>query len=188
MPYGCEGGGLCDGSGAPSNAAFHRAGLQLVKDAVCRPRAQKRLQRHACLTGVVCACCAGRAGAERDGPGLGKRFMLTKTLEWNLQWCILDAMLDEHFRIKPAFKHDAARLQRRFRCAAHSLLWGAGACACWHPLPWHACAARLVTCAAAAAPEPPSCACMASPGTRRGSEVTVQVHVDGGTWGRDLLW
>ena len=49
-------------------------------------------------------------------PGLGKRFMLTKTLEWNLQWCILDAMLDEHFCIKPAFKHDTLRLQRRFRC------------------------------------------------------------------------
>jgi hypothetical protein len=57
-------------------------------------------------------------------PGLGKRFMLTKTLEWNLQWCILDAMLDEHFCIKPAFKHDTARLQRRFRCARSRTCFG----------------------------------------------------------------
>ena len=48
-------------------------------------------------------------------PGLGKRFMLTKTLEWNLHWCILDAMLDHNFRIKEEFKHDVTRLQRRFR-------------------------------------------------------------------------
>ena len=48
-------------------------------------------------------------------PGLGKRFMLTKTLEWNLHWCILDAMLDQNFRIKEEFKHDVTRLQRRFR-------------------------------------------------------------------------
>ncbi len=51
-------------------------------------------------------------------PGLGKRFMLTKTLEWNLHWCILDAMLDDNFCIKEDFKHDAPKLQRRFRHAA----------------------------------------------------------------------
>lgn len=52
-------------------------------------------------------------------PGLGKRFMLTKTLEWNLHWCILDAMLDDNFCIKEDFKHDVPKLQRRFRHAAH---------------------------------------------------------------------
>jgi hypothetical protein len=29
-----------------------------------------------------------------------RRFMLTKTLEWNLHLCILDAMFDEHFHVK----------------------------------------------------------------------------------------
>jgi hypothetical protein len=53
-------------------------------------------------------------------PGLGKRFMLTKTLEWNLHWCILDAMLDDNFCIREDFKHDAPRLQRRFRHAARA--------------------------------------------------------------------
>ena len=48
-------------------------------------------------------------------PGLGKRFMLTRTLEWNLYWCILDPMLGPDFHIKEEFKHDIARLQRRFR-------------------------------------------------------------------------
>ena len=48
-------------------------------------------------------------------PGMGKRFMLTKTLEWNLHWCLLDNMLDHNFQIKEEFRHDIARLQRRFR-------------------------------------------------------------------------
>lgn len=34
------------------------------------------------------------------GPFGGRRFMLTKTLEWNLYLCILDPMFDEHFHIK----------------------------------------------------------------------------------------
>lgn len=34
------------------------------------------------------------------GPFGGRRFMLTKTLEWNLYLCILDPMFDEHFNIK----------------------------------------------------------------------------------------
>eukprot|EP00879_Flechtneria_rotunda_P028308 GHRR01030408.1.p1 GENE.GHRR01030408.1~~GHRR01030408.1.p1 ORF type:complete len:270 (+),score=51.06 GHRR01030408.1:276-1085(+) len=34
------------------------------------------------------------------GPMLGRRFMLTKTLEWNLYLCILDPMFDEHFHIR----------------------------------------------------------------------------------------
>ena len=48
--------------------------------------------------------------------------MLTKTLEWNLHWCILDAMLDHNFRIKEEFKHDVTRLQRRFRYFPMSLI------------------------------------------------------------------
>lgn len=34
------------------------------------------------------------------GPVLGRRFMLTKTLEWNLFACVLDPMFDEHFHIR----------------------------------------------------------------------------------------
>lgn len=47
--------------------------------------------------------------------GLRKKFMLTKTLEWNLHWCLLDCMFGEDFRLKPAFLEDAKALQRRFR-------------------------------------------------------------------------
>ncbi|KAL0047089.1 hypothetical protein WJX82_006349 [Trebouxia sp. C0006] len=50
--------------------------------------------------------------------GLRKKFMLTKTLEWNLHWCLLDCMFGEDFRLKPAFLQDAKALQRRFRCMA----------------------------------------------------------------------
>lgn len=35
--------------------------------------------------------------------GLRRRFMLTKTLEWNLYWALLDAMFDEHFQIRADF-------------------------------------------------------------------------------------
>ena len=50
--------------------------------------------------------------------GLRKKFMLTKTLEWNLHWCLLDCMFGEDFRLKPAFLEDAPALQRRFRSPA----------------------------------------------------------------------
>ena len=68
--------------------------------------------------------------------GLRKRFMLTKTLEWNLHWCLLDCMFGEDFRLKPAFLQDAKALQKRFRCdatlcsgrfdALAAQWWGAG--------------------------------------------------------------
>ena len=35
------------------------------------------------------AACGGEAG------GAGERLMLTKTLEWTLQWCIMQHMFDE---------------------------------------------------------------------------------------------
>ena len=50
--------------------------------------------------------------------GLRGRVMLTKTLEWNLRWCVLDSMFDEkHFRVREAFINDPAALQLRFKCA-----------------------------------------------------------------------
>lgn len=48
-------------------------------------------------------------------PGLRKQFMLTKTLEWNLHWCLLTSMFDKDFRISPDFIRDERKLQRRFR-------------------------------------------------------------------------
>ena len=49
-------------------------------------------------------------------PGVRPKFMLTKTLEWNLQWCILDAMFDESFRIRADFVNNPRDIERRFRC------------------------------------------------------------------------
>ena len=55
-------------------------------------------------------------------PGVRPRFMLTKTLEWNLQWCILDPMFDDAFRICPHFVRNPQALEKRFRHASlHSL-------------------------------------------------------------------
>lgn len=46
---------------------------------------------------------------------LRRRFMMTKTLEWNLHWCILECMFDEHFKVRPDFVNDPDALRRRFR-------------------------------------------------------------------------
>ena len=48
-------------------------------------------------------------------PGaLGKRVWLTKMVEWNLYWSVLDSLFDEHCRVRPDFSDEAA-LVRRFR-------------------------------------------------------------------------
>ena len=59
----------------------------------------------------------GDSGSRGGGGGSGRRRrrcppMLTKTLEWNLRWCILDHMFDDRFRIRPEFL-DVAALRRR---------------------------------------------------------------------------
>ena len=46
-------------------------------------------------------------------PWLGLK-MLTKTLEWNIYVCILDAMFDQQFRIRQSFTTDLNGLRRRF--------------------------------------------------------------------------
>ena len=51
-------------------------------------------------------------------PGWRRQFLLTKTLEWNIYWCILNTMFDDNFRVKERFKHDVSGLQRRFRWMA----------------------------------------------------------------------
>lgn len=51
-------------------------------------------------------------------PGFGKSPMLTKTVEWNIRWCLLDAMFDEKFRIKEAYLSSQYSIQQRFKLAA----------------------------------------------------------------------
>ncbi|KAG7667053.1 hypothetical protein Ndes2526B_g04460 [Nannochloris sp. 'desiccata'] len=52
-------------------------------------------------------------------PGLQGHVLLTKTVQWNLRWCVLDAMFDEStFKIQQSFLQDEAALQRRFRVMA----------------------------------------------------------------------
>ena len=43
------------------------------------------------------------------------RFMLTTTLQWNLQWCVLDHLFDKDFNVSRAFLSDVPALQRRLR-------------------------------------------------------------------------
>lgn len=50
--------------------------------------------------------------------GLRGRVMLTKTLEWNLYWCVLDCMFDEHFLVRRDFVRDARLLRQRLRFMA----------------------------------------------------------------------
>jgi autophagy-related protein 9 len=52
-------------------------------------------------------------------PGLRGHVLLTKTVQWNLRWCVLDAMFNEStFKIEQSFVHDEAALRRRFRTMA----------------------------------------------------------------------
>lgn len=52
------------------------------------------------------------------GPFGGRRFMLTKTLEWNLYLCILDPMFDEHFLIRPVSASGGRRWRPGWACGA----------------------------------------------------------------------
>ena len=56
----------------------------------------------------------GVLGLHLPLPGLRRRVLLTKTLEWNLYFCIFDFMFDENFRIRRGFK-DVRALEARFR-------------------------------------------------------------------------
>lgn len=48
-------------------------------------------------------------------PGFRRRFLLTKTLEWNIYWCIMDNMFNESFQVKEEFKSNVGALKKRFR-------------------------------------------------------------------------
>lgn len=51
-------------------------------------------------------------------PGMRRHVLLTKTLEWNLYWCILDPMFDDAFRVKQSFLRDPEALRQRLRTVA----------------------------------------------------------------------
>jgi len=76
-------------------------------------------------------------------PGLRGHFMLTKTLEWNLRWCILDSMFDDrHFRVARGFINDPEALRQRFKCgsalhALHMLFSSAHGARRGHFLTWN---------------------------------------------------
>lgn len=55
----------------------------------------------------------------RYGLGLRRRFVLTKTLEWNLYWAVLDPMWDDDgVFIRPEWLADERALRRRLRVLA----------------------------------------------------------------------
>eukprot|EP00276_Gloeochaete_wittrockiana_P000285 CAMPEP_0184674590 /NCGR_PEP_ID=MMETSP0308-20130426/87260_1 /TAXON_ID=38269 /ORGANISM="Gloeochaete witrockiana, Strain SAG 46.84" /LENGTH=612 /DNA_ID=CAMNT_0027122211 /DNA_START=606 /DNA_END=2444 /DNA_ORIENTATION=+ len=47
-------------------------------------------------------------------PWINRHMVLTKTLEWNLYFCILNHMFDDHFRLRKEFLSDVNRLRNRF--------------------------------------------------------------------------
>lgn len=63
---------------------------------------------------------------------IGVSHLLLQTASCCTRRCILDAMFDERFRLKPAFLHNERALQRRLRCvprqcAAGRVAWTDGA-------------------------------------------------------------
>lgn len=48
-------------------------------------------------------------------PCMRPKFMLTKTLEWNIKWCVLNNMFDDSFQIRSDFVSNPWALERRFR-------------------------------------------------------------------------
>ena len=56
-------------------------------------------------------------------PGAHRGLCMTRILEWNLYFTILDAMFDRQFRIRQSFTSDVANLRRRFvLCGCLNLL------------------------------------------------------------------
>ncbi len=53
---------------------------------------------------------------------LAQRVWLTQVMEWNLYWSVLDALFDEHCRVRPDFADEAALVRRFRRLALLNLL------------------------------------------------------------------
>eukprot|EP00249_Psilotum_nudum_P013031 c24114_g1_i1 orf=437-3007(-) len=58
----------------------------------------------------------------RDSDGVKKRLLLTKTLEWSLNWCILQNMFDRNFLIRREFTSNPARLRKRLMAVGFGML------------------------------------------------------------------
>lgn len=51
-------------------------------------------------------------------PGLRRHVLLTKTMEWNLYWSVLDPLFDNKFRVKSQFLDDPQGLVKRLKAVA----------------------------------------------------------------------
>lgn len=64
------------------------------------------------------SCATGGVGTD----GVQLRLVLPKTLEWTLNWCILQSMFDRNFRVRRDFVSDPNTLRKRLMIVGFALL------------------------------------------------------------------
>ncbi|KAL8548011.1 hypothetical protein ACS0TY_007345 [Phlomoides rotata] len=64
------------------------------------------------------SCTTGNVGPD----GIHHRLVLPKTLEWTLNWCILQSMFDRNFRVRRDFVSDPKTLEKRLMIVGCALL------------------------------------------------------------------
>ncbi|KAH6766754.1 autophagy 9 [Perilla frutescens var. hirtella] len=64
------------------------------------------------------SCTTGNVGTD----GVQLRLVLPKTLEWTLNWCILQSMFDRNFRVRRDFVSDPNTLRKRLMIVGFALL------------------------------------------------------------------
>lgn len=64
------------------------------------------------------SCTTGNVGPD----GIQHRLVLPKTLEWTLNWCILQSMFDRNFRVRRDFVCDPKTLEKRLMIVGLALL------------------------------------------------------------------
>lgn len=60
--------------------------------------------------------------ASRDRQGNERRLLLTKTLEWSLDWCVLQHMFDRNFLVRKDFVNNPRGLRRRLMAVGLAML------------------------------------------------------------------
>lgn len=70
------------------------------------------------LQWVPGSCTTGNVGTD----GVQLRLVLPKTLEWTLNWCILQSMFDRNFRVRRDFVSDPNTLRKRLMIVGFVLL------------------------------------------------------------------
>lgn len=60
--------------------------------------------------------------ASRDRQGNERRLLLTKTLEWSLDWCVLQHMFDRNFLVRKDFVNNPLGLRRRLMAVGLAML------------------------------------------------------------------